>query len=49
MLEKIKILLKLMKSEEYDALARVEYYLLPQDALACGSIEQIINSLDEIP
>ena len=39
MLEKIKILLKLMKNKEQDALARVEYYLLPQDALSCGFID----------
>ena len=37
-----------MKSAEYDALARVEYYLLPKDALERGFIDEIITDIDTI-
>ncbi len=37
-----------MKSVDYDALARVEYYLLPTDALERGFIDEIITDLDTI-
>lgn len=37
-----------MKSVDYDALARVEYYLLPEDALERGFIDVIVSDIDEI-
>ncbi|MBQ3474175.1 ATP-dependent Clp protease proteolytic subunit [Candidatus Saccharibacteria bacterium] len=37
-----------MKDVEYDALARVEYYLLPEDALERGFIDEIITDIDAI-
>lgn len=37
-----------MKSADYDALARVEYYLLPTDALESGFIDKIVTDIDEI-
>lgn len=37
-----------MKGHEYDALARVEYYLLPEDALERGFIDEIITDIDDI-
>ena len=37
-----------MKSVDYDALARVEYYLLPTDALERGFIDEIITDIDAI-
>ena len=37
-----------MKAVDYDALARVEYYMLPEDALERGFIDYIVGSLDEI-
>ena len=37
-----------MKSSEYDALIRVEYYMLPEDALERGFIDEIIGNIDDI-
>ncbi|MBO7657636.1 ATP-dependent Clp protease proteolytic subunit [Candidatus Saccharibacteria bacterium] len=37
-----------MKPVEYDALARVEYYMLPQDALKHGFIDEIVEDIDTI-
>ena len=37
-----------MRSSEYDALARVEYYLLPEDALERGFIDEIVTSIETI-
>ena len=37
-----------MSSDEYDALARVEYYMLPNDALRRGFIDYIVESIDDI-
>ena len=37
-----------MKPVEYDALARVEYYMLPQDALEHGFIDEIVEDIDTI-
>ena len=37
-----------MKSADYDALARVEYYLLPNDALERGFIDEIVTDIDAI-
>ena len=37
-----------MKSHEYDALSRVEYYLLPQNAIDHGFIDEIITDIDSI-
>ena len=37
-----------MSGVEYDALARVEYYMLPNDALSHGFIDKIVTDLDEI-
>ena len=37
-----------MNSEEYDALARVEYYMLPADALKKGFIDEIVSDVNTI-
>lgn len=37
-----------MPSGEYDALARVEYYMLPEDALRHGFIDEIVTDIDKI-
>lgn len=37
-----------MKAHEYDALARVEYYLLPNDALERGFIDEIVTDISTI-
>ena len=37
-----------MKEHEYDALARVEYYLLPPDAKERGFIDEIVTDLNVI-
>ncbi len=37
-----------MTSEEYDKMARVEYYLLPEDAKERGFIDEIVDDLDTI-
>lgn len=37
-----------MKSAEYDALVRVEYYMLPEDALEHGFIDEIVTDIDTI-
>ena len=37
-----------MDEVDYDALARVELYLLPQDALKRGFIDEIITDIDTI-
>ncbi len=37
-----------MKGIDYDALARVEYYLLPADALVRGFIDEIVTDIDAI-
>ena len=37
-----------MKAVEYDALVRVEYYMLPEDALEHGFIDEIIEDIDTI-
>ena len=37
-----------MKSVDYDALARVELYMLPEDALERGFIDEIVTDIDEI-
>lgn len=37
-----------MTSSEYDALSRVEYYMLPGDALEHGFIDEIVEDIDTI-
>ena len=37
-----------MKSVDYDALARVELYMLPEDALERGFIDEIVDNIDTI-
>ena len=37
-----------MNGVDYDALARVEYYLLPKDALERGFIDEIIDNINSI-
>ena len=37
-----------MQAVDYDALARVEYYLLPKDALERGFIDKIVDDIDAI-
>jgi ATP-dependent Clp protease protease subunit len=37
-----------MKAVEYDALVRVEYYMLPEDALEHGFIDEIVEDIDTI-
>lgn len=37
-----------MKSTEYDALTRVEYYMLPEDAKERGFIDEIVTNIDTI-
>ena len=37
-----------MSSAEYDASARVEYYMLPDDALRHGFIDKIVTDINEI-
>ena len=37
-----------MKSVDYDALARVELYMLPEDALERGFIDEIVTDIDDI-
>ena len=37
-----------MTSEEYDALSRVEYYMLPKDALKHNFIDEIVEDIDTI-
>lgn len=37
-----------MSSREYDALSRVEYYMLPEDALEHGFIDEIVTDIDTI-
>ena len=37
-----------MKEAQYDASARVEFYMLPQDALAFDFIDEIVNDIDLI-
>ena len=37
-----------MKSVDYDALARVELYMLPEDALERGFIDEIVDDIDKI-
>ena len=37
-----------MKELEYDALARVEYYLLPPDALERGFIDEVVSDISTI-
>ena len=37
-----------MKSTEYDSLIRVEYYMLPDDALERGFIDEVVTDLDDI-
>lgn len=37
-----------MTSREYDALSRVEYYMLPEDALEHGFIDEIVTDVDTI-
>ena len=37
-----------MDSVDYDALARVELYLLPEDALKRGFIDEIVTDIDTI-
>lgn len=37
-----------MKEIDYDALARVEYYLLPKDALERGFIDEIVTDIDAV-
>ncbi len=37
-----------MKDTEYDILNRVEYYMLPEDALAHGFIDKIVTDIDQI-
>lgn len=37
-----------MKNTDYDALARVELYMLPEDAMERGFIDQIVTDVDDI-
>ena len=37
-----------MKSVDYDALARVELYMLPEDAMERGFIDEIVTDIDDI-
>ena len=37
-----------MSEVDYNAIARVEYYLLPKDALEKGFIDEIITDIDAI-
>ncbi len=37
-----------MKEVDYNALARVELYMLPEDALERGFIDEIVSDIDEI-
>ena len=37
-----------MKPVDYDALARVEYYMLPEDALERSFIDEIVTDIDTI-
>ncbi|MDO4753110.1 MAG: ATP-dependent Clp protease proteolytic subunit [Candidatus Saccharibacteria bacterium] len=37
-----------MTSSEYDALSRVEYYMLPKDALEHGFIDEVVEDIDTI-
>ena len=37
-----------MKGVDYDALARVELYMLPEDALERGFIDEIVTDIDDI-
>ncbi|MBR3236218.1 ATP-dependent Clp protease proteolytic subunit [Candidatus Saccharibacteria bacterium] len=37
-----------MSATDYDALTRVEYYMLPEDALEKGFIDEIVNDIDAI-
>lgn len=37
-----------MKRADYDALSRVEFYMLPEDALAHGFIDEIVTDLEDI-
>ena len=37
-----------ISSIEYDALSRVEYYMLPEDALERGFIDEIVTDIDTI-
>lgn len=37
-----------MTSKQYDALVRVEYYMLPEDALKYGFIDEIVEDIDHI-
>ena len=37
-----------MTSSEYDALSRVEYYMLPEDALKHGFIDEVVTDIDTI-
>lgn len=37
-----------MKAVDYDALARVELYMLPEDALERGFIDEIVTDIDSI-
>ncbi len=37
-----------MTSAEYDGLVRVEYYMLPEDALHHGFIDKIVTSIEDI-
>lgn len=37
-----------MDSEEYDDLERVEFYMLPEDALMRGFIDEIVKNIDDI-
>lgn len=37
-----------MSPREYDALSRVEYYMLPEDALEHGFIDEIVTDIDTI-
>lgn len=37
-----------MTSREYDAISRVEYFMLPEDALERGFIDEIVTDIDTI-
>lgn len=37
-----------MSEREYDAQVRVEFYMLPEDALELGFIDQIVSDIDDI-
>jgi len=37
-----------MTSAEYDSLLRVEYYMMPQDALKHQFIDRIITDIEDI-